>query len=270
MSTHSSDTHRHAYSVAIALNNIGVRLLEKHDFSGACTAFKDAISAIQLSFRHSVDSDVSDLATPRAAMFESEDRLRLASQRLSNSNKKGVSTQSELPIVVIPSNEWKSSAMKLLLNQTRATTVGICVCIETSIDWGLHGVHDEKDVELTAAILLQNMGFSQICLARMQVDKGTSNKALTRAAKVLRVGHFILQNQIRASPEDHLRYTQQTIAAAMHLNTIGVLLFSRGSLLEAHSTHASLTRVIKRMAEESEFFVGITDSSIEKHTAAAA
>jgi hypothetical protein len=172
----------------MALNNMGVSLLERHCYTQAGATFKEAVALLRSSGSDSNSNIKSTGCSTHGA------RLRLAQPQ---PDAKSASTLIALPLLETISNNMTCLDLHSVLASENPTTT------TTTTKPTLRAVRTEEcheDVELISALVMHNFGLSYLLLARTMALCGDKNASKYRhgAAKLARIAHSLVT---KSSPE---------------------------------------------------------------------
>lgn len=227
--THS--TVLHDYRGAIALNNMGIKMLECGCYRQAMLTFKDAMEVFRTLFRPA-----------EASRSNIDAKLRQAYQGLADSQQKQETTPTFSFRVVTGDDRFTNIAS--VLQQVgpahflvRFEPVDFCCPTQRNID-------------LDSAIVLYNYGISKLCLASaVSATRASSALSLRGAAlKVFQLAQCILSSQQQGC-EDDTELSLIYFVAALVLDNVGQLLAGLGRHAEAAACHSTLTEVRSALYE---------------------
>jgi hypothetical protein len=254
MASHSIQTRTDAYKCVIALNNIGVSLMERGAYLQAAQTFKEAVVALQLAMRVGLPLDFDEQhAVSLAAIHES---VRSAYQRVAKSVLSSVATRTEclhapeVSVRSISNDEWDPIVMKSILADSEHSFFSNPLCIR--IEPSTCGFEQELgDCELNAAILLQNFGVAQMCLLATTSIREKTCRYQSGAMKLFRIAYTILlqhRGVIEHNENDQL-HTTLMITSATTLNSLGQLLLLGNREEEASQVSANLAALVDSVTE---------------------
>lgn len=150
-----------AYSTAIALNNIGVSLLQQYSFRPAMAAFTDALAVMRDISRYAVDESGKTLH-PRAmgSISTASEKLRRARQDLASSIVAVDKTTLEIDFSIFTEND-AATVVGAALNNQNVFTGNTCYLITLES----YDVDDLVELDLESSVILQNYGNVYRCLA---------------------------------------------------------------------------------------------------------
>lgn len=152
-----------AYAAAVALNNIGVSLLQRHSFRPAMEAFNDALAIMRDLSRYSVDESGKSFH-PRAmgSISRVGDKLRRARQDLASSIASVVynKERADIDFCVLTENEAATVVIDALKSQS-VFTKNTCFLIRIES----YDADELVELDLESAVILQNYGNVYRCLA---------------------------------------------------------------------------------------------------------
>jgi hypothetical protein len=171
---------------AMALNNIGVSLMERGKYREAVSTLKDAVKILKVSIE-SV-KQVTQRATETA--INVEDMLEKATSMLDVSSRLGTK---DAPIqLVVCSLADAPNCASVAIQEGPTLSIAFVILIE---DMDLESMSIQSDVK--SAIILHNFGVSCICMSKTVAKKSSEDKLLGNATKILAAGHVILVTRQR-------------------------------------------------------------------------
>lgn len=221
-----SNTYDRAdYRGAIALNNMGVSLLERGAYRNAIDTMKDAIAIMRTIFPQ------NGAVHSAPHNFNIDSKLQLAAQRLASPE----TSRAPLSVQTIPFSEDNINAMKDALRYGPSGSVFFPLRIEIS-DFNCRG----RDIDLESSIFLYNFGIAHLCMAR--VHPKSAAKLRDGALKLFDLAHSILASQC-AKAQDPADQTHVLLVAAMVLNNVVQVLSEQGRMEQVGQALSSLKRL---------------------------
>jgi hypothetical protein len=201
MNKSPSSSCNQSYRSVIALNNIGVSLLERRCYQQAAETLKDALSLIKAvsttQNRHSL-----------------QETVHTARQRLANPQ----AVRHEVVHVEVLTNTVSAKAMRAILEETSCNDSKASAIRIEDFDCGTTS-------EFISAILLHNFGLSYYCISKA-AKKGSSNeqKYLNGAVRLLRISHSVFAKAIDENSESSFHFLHvmvvvlSTLITTLHQN----------------------------------------------------
>lgn len=174
------------YRGAIALNNIGVALMQQHRFRDAMDTITDSVAAIQACLPGSPQLNRETLVK----------RLHDASKRNFASSCVNVPDDGVLVVSVEDSDIFSTLHHNEGLYTDKDTFCPIRI---------RHAAESEDGsaaVDFQTAVVLFNMGLTHLALARQQRQESDAAACRTAGLHVLRLGYSIVYNRFLNSSED--------------------------------------------------------------------
>lgn len=175
------------FQTAIALNNHGVAMLERHQLQQAMSTFKDAALILKM---------VSSRHGPRDSSIDVDSIFRTATQRLANPQYK---SHGSIGFETISSTE-----------QLLPTIYGICYNgpqprIARPIRFEEHDIEcmSDEDCDVESAVVLYNLSICHLCMS--EICRGSRQKLLAGARKLLSVVHLLLASRLEEQDYDDER-----------------------------------------------------------------
>ena len=216
-------SNRAEYRAAIALNNIGVSLLERGAQKNAIDTLKDAIAVM----RHVFPDE-----TPTCARKDIDGMLERACKKLSAPEV----VCSWFKVQSVSYGEPSTLAHLKTASRLRPTGQAFYpVRIEVT-----DSADEPRDVDLESGILLYNFGLAHILLSHI-VQKA-AGRYRSGAMKVLDLAHAILTNRSK-SCEDPFQQVQLVFVTLLVLSSIVQVLQEEGQFQQAEIALDRLDRV---------------------------
>jgi hypothetical protein len=261
------------YKGPIALNNIGVDLLERRCYQQAQITLKDAALAMKLIFRKpSSESSVGGKAEDSSMLAEAlEAMLQRANQRKAQATTQveEVHTDDHYRMVNLADNykyilnegcEDKQSNSGSLLTESiypiRIDDVSPDICCP-------------EDPDVLAALLLHNLGLANLCVARQTQDHQVKTVKIGQAIYVFQCSNSILE-QCCAVLEDKVEH-RLALRQAVCVNMAVLLGLHRALSLctdsfsnkakEVHDQFCTLRSVAKSLDKSLAWFVADVKSA---------
>lgn len=175
-----------SYRSAIALNNIGVSLLERGCFEAASETLKDATALIKATLRDgetSCGNSVTDI----------EHKVHLARQRLSDAFNKDCTGRESIQVEVFTANNLRSKSIGHFSEEAPPGKV-YAILIE---DFDSKGANKES----LTAILLFNLGVAYYSVSKATKSSKSSNKKAfgkfsNGALRLFRIAHSLFSKNV--------------------------------------------------------------------------
>jgi hypothetical protein len=241
------------YRCAIALNNIGVQLLQRSSFKQAVQVLKDAVYTIRIAFP--TKSSASNTSHNPAAC-DTERLIADATKKLYNplsSNPKTVDVCS-----------WDLQRIDVLniermINQVlSASTINLVPVTIDMIDIEL----EERSADFQAALILYNFALAHVGLAS-RPQECARTEFLKGALRMLQLSHAIVMEDAATD----FSISSLTLTALI-LSTTGFILSQIGNDDDVRYTLLRLETVVRAIQEEQEY-IELQDSSVSPAAAAA-
>jgi hypothetical protein len=211
MQTNSFDMHASSfknYRSAVALNNIGVSLLEKRCYQQAMATLKDAVTVLKIGFKSR--SDTTELSEEDTS-FDVKGMLSRATKRLARP-KPSVAVGKAPIRLSVQSNSDMHAAANLAIEQGPTLTVVYAVRIdEIEFDTVL-----DRNPDTESSITLLNFAISYLFMSRVTGCAGMSRSLRCGALKIFVASHSILEAcQTTCEDELHANYMVHVEALVM-------------------------------------------------------
>jgi len=172
-----------SYRSAIALNNIGVSLLERRCFQAASETLKDATALIKSTLRDGQTSRGNDI----------EQMVFLARQRLSDAVNKDCNGRERIQVEVFTANNLRSKSIGHFSEEAPPGKV-YAILIE---DFDSKGANKES----LTAILLFNLGVAYYSVSKAaKLGKSSNKKAFSKysngALRLFRIAHSLFSKKV--------------------------------------------------------------------------
>lgn len=233
------------YRSAIALNNMGVYLIESHDYHGAMCVLKDSVNAWKGVFRRSGPSAENQTSTgpnrnSHAALLEK--KMQKASRRCAKPHP---------PIrhpTVIETIAYEDSVIPLLCLNELSSAVS---CLRpTRIDppESCDYCAFERDPDLETVIVLCNFAISYFLISKT-VDDGTCvAKLVSNALSVLNLASHVLTRRFAVCDDDVEEVRLMTVSLLVTGNLMQVLL-ETGRVEEARKLYEKYQNIREAIEE---------------------
>jgi hypothetical protein len=189
----STTSMQRAYTVAIALNNLGVSLLERDSYPEAKEAFQDAISVMM---EISAKCEEQKMSTKRSLSSSTLDaKIRKASYNLSNCA--AVKDDSKIKFCVFTKEESAAVTGAALQDENMFydSSTTFLIRIEKTI-------HDceNSGVDLESSIILHNYGNVYKCLATTANTSACAKELCQGAFRLFQLSYSLLGRDEEGSP----------------------------------------------------------------------
>jgi tetratricopeptide (TPR) repeat protein len=183
----SNTSLQRAYTVAIALNNMGVSLLERGSYDQAMETFQDAISVMT---EITASSTEQEMPRKRPLGFSTLDaKLRKATYNLANCDT--AKHDSKMNFCVLTGDESPAVVAAALQNENMFfdSSTTFLIRIEKSI-------HDclISAVDFDVSLILHNFGNAYNCLATTATTAACAKELCEGALKMFEVSYALFQN----------------------------------------------------------------------------
>lgn len=179
------------YKTAVALNNVGVSLLERHRYSCAMQTFKDALDFIRATLDEEICSRYSSALDMETRISNC---LRVASRRLTDSfqETQNITYYNIAPTVTVLSGDQSfSSAFDFAQNLFKSATGDANVFAIRIDDSQSQDANDAIDLE--SASILHN--FATACLCHVRSNPSCRDKSYQRPYKIFHRALIVLSRR---------------------------------------------------------------------------
>jgi hypothetical protein len=239
-----STTFLRYYECAVALNNMGVSLLEKGAPRQAIATLNDAIIVMK-GISCSGEGTANEVDT----------MLAKAAHRLSVPEQ----LYSACTVRVISQCDGNLELIQSLLLSSSATDCPLY------IDTFLFDPEDGR-VDFESAMILYNFGVAHECLSKIAKNAGAGPTLRENALQLFHLAHTVLANQIFSSNELSL-HGRLSFVSALVLRSFGSILADQGRNFEAAQTHEHLKQLVAIMIQKN--LIPSDSSNQDFHAAAA-
>ncbi len=180
-----------AYAAAVALNNIGVSLVQRHSFRPAIAAFNDALAIMRDISRYAVEESGKSLH-PRAlgSISTTGEKLRRARQDLASSIGSSVGKPGgEIDFCLLTENEAATVVVEALKSQS-VFTKNTCFLIRIES----YDADELVELDLESSVILQNYGNVYKCLALLS-EPNKARQHSENAFKLFNLAFSLLRGQ---------------------------------------------------------------------------
>jgi tetratricopeptide (TPR) repeat protein len=227
------------HRAAIALNNMGVSLLEQRAYRQGMETLKDAIFVMKHVFRP--QSRNAGLGATSYSTGRTDVKINRAVQRMTNPQP----VPSTVIIDVISHGVASSQSSPLGSILRASSSFAVPIRIEaTDLD-----CPEDRDPELESAIMLYNFGLAHLCMAKLAKSP---NELREGALKLFNMAYSIISNKIisnkntlsrlSASELQIISETRLLLAFAV-LNNVARVLTEMGNHTEANTSYRRLARL---------------------------
>ena len=221
---------------AIALNNMGVSLLEQRAYRQGMETLKDAIFVMKRVFRP--QSRTSSLGATSDSTISTDIQIHRAVQRMANPQPVPFAMITNVISHGVASSH--SSPLGSILRESSSSSFTIPIPIEaTGID-----CPEDRDPDLESAIMIFNFGLAHLCMAKLAKSP---MKLREGAHKLFNMAYSIISNKNTLSglSESEMRRFSETrlLFAIAVLNSIVKVLTVMGKHTEANNSYQRLVRL---------------------------
>ena len=214
--TPASATTQKAYSTAIALNNVGVSLLERHSYDHALEAFNEAVMTMR--------KVVSEDRTPGAVDF-CPVALGASLQKARHNLRTCISFRSDPHLnVVVLNEEEKEKLIDLVLQEGSSLPITPLIRIELQ-GRSLRDLVENPNVNHDSSIILYNYGRCCKCLAWVASTAYSAEHYYCSAFHLLELSHALLNGS-----QDKMDDTSSTVDEVENLPISILILHSLSSV----------------------------------------
>jgi hypothetical protein len=222
---------------AIALNNMGVSLLEQRAYRQGMETLKDAIFVMKRVFRP--QSRNSSLGASSDSMSSIDLKIHRAVQRMANPQPVPFAMITDVISHSVASSH-SSPLGSILREQSSFSSFTIPIRIEAAdID-----CPEDRDPDLESAIMLYNFGLAHLCMAKLVKSP---MKLREGALKLFNMAYSIISNKNALSglSESEMRRFSETrlLLAVAVLNNVVRVLTEMGKHTEANNSYQRLVRL---------------------------
>jgi hypothetical protein len=192
-----------AYTTAIALNNMGVSLLERRCYNQAVDAFGDAVTVMRKVFRYSQGSPAK-ASKPRRLCGPStlDFMLQKARYNLANCQRdfdSGQKSDSQMNFCII-TEEGFAAVIRTVLQDTDTFASSKTFLVRIELEGKSILECENREPEFEAAIILHNFGNLYMCLASTATSSARTRQHSQSAIGLFELSHTVLKNYYS---EDH-------------------------------------------------------------------
>jgi hypothetical protein len=221
---------------AIALNNMGVSLLDQRAYRQGMETLKDAIFVMKRVFRP--QSRNSSLDATSDSTSSTDIKIHRAVQRMANPQPISFTMITDVLSHDVASPH--SSPLGSILRESSSSSFTIPIRIEaTDID-----CPEDRDPDLESALMLYNFGLAHLCMAKLAKSP---MKLREGALKLFNMAYSIISNKNSLSglSESEIRRFSETrlLLAIAVLNNVVRLLTQMGKHTEANNSYQRLVRL---------------------------
>jgi hypothetical protein len=222
------------HRAAIALNNMGVSLLERRAYRQGMETLKDAIFVMKLVLRPPTISSQGLYKTPKSTSC-AKAKVHRASKRMANPQP--VSSAISIDVVSQSATfSHRSCQSGSVLHGGSSSPLRIEATDLVSLE--------ERDSDLESSIMLYNFGLAHLCMAKLSK---TPMKLQEVALKLFKMAYCILASLY--DQEEHGSREDIVLLAAVTLNNIVTLLSQMGKQSEANESDQELARLGRAIQE---------------------
>jgi hypothetical protein len=231
------------YRGAIALNNIGVSLLERRAYRQAVETLKDAITFMKHVFRPQVV--VTPGATFKSSSLNVDARVAAAMERLECPQSSPTLRDPE-DLVVQDSLQPSSIRAAALEGISSSFTMPIRIEAADSDS------PENRDPDLESAIMLYNFGIAHLCLSKL--SRAGLTKFRDGALKLFNMSYSIISNKnaLAGMNTEEIRKLSETrvLLAIVVLNNLVRVQTEMGKHAEANESYQRLVRLGSAVREQ--------------------
>jgi tetratricopeptide (TPR) repeat protein len=224
------------HRAAIALNNMGVSLLEQRAYRQGMETLKDAIFVMKLVFRP--QSRNSGLGAASDSTSSTDMKIHRAVQRMAN--PKPVPSAVIIDVVSHGVASSHCSPLGSILHESSSSSCTVAIRIEaTDLD-----CPEDRDPDLESAMMLYNFGLAHLCMAKLAKSP---MKLQEGALKLFNMAYSIISNKNGLSrlSEGEMRLKSETrlLLAVTVLSNVVRVLTEMGKHAEANNSYQRLIRL---------------------------
>jgi hypothetical protein len=197
------------YKEPIALNNIGVDLLERRCYEQARITLKDAALAMKISFRKpSSESSLGVKVEDSSSMHENalEAMLKRANQRTAQATTQVEEVHSDHYRMVNLADNYKyilNEECDEKQNHIGSLTESI---YPIRIDDVSPDICCPEDTDVIAALLLHNLGLATLCVVRLTQDHEVRTSRMRQVINLFQCSNSILEQHCDLLQEDKVEH----------------------------------------------------------------
>jgi tetratricopeptide (TPR) repeat protein len=223
------------YRGAVALNNMGVYLLERGAYRSALETLKDAIAVMKTVF------PAQNYDHNTAWRAEISDKLKAAHKRIA----KPEVVQCSMPLEVNSFDDDEFDVMKDSLRYGPSASMFFPVRVAIS-DMDI----ESRNIDVESAMLLYNFGIAHLCMSRVAIK--ASHKLQEGALRLFDLSRSILSSQYHKC-EDSMQQTRILLLSASVMNNIVQVLNEQGNIeqaVEVFSALQNLSSAVEQLEED--------------------
>jgi len=240
----ANTTAFHNYRGAVALNNVGVTLIERRCYRQAIETLKDAIFVMRGVFNTATEKNS---ASGFASTSGTEARLQRATERLVNPHP--VSSSSLINVISHDGTRIQPSMLSSLLKEGKAPSHSVTIRIESADVDSPYA----RDPDLESAVMLFNFGIAHLCSSKLSKSEVASKKLNQAALKLFNMAYAIISNKTSLScmsDQDAERSCEvRLVIAAIVLKQVVEVLKDMGNHSEANQSMQRLIRLQSAISE---------------------
>jgi hypothetical protein len=225
------------HRAAIALNNMGVALLERRAYRQGMETLKDAIFVMKRVLQPPSISSQGVGKTPHPTSY-AEAKIYRASKRMAN--PRPVPSDVSIDVASQCSTFSHRSYSGSVLHGGSSSPLSAPLRIEATDLVAL----DNRDSDLESSIMLYNFGLAHRCMAKFAK---TPIKLQEGALKLFNMAYFVFATL--SEHEGHIIKEDMVLLAAATLNNIIALLTQMGKHSEANESDQELARLGRAIQE---------------------
>jgi hypothetical protein len=225
------------YRGAIALNNMGVSLLEQRAYRQGMDTLKDAIFVMKRVYRPK-----SGLLTPTFSLPSTSNvkaKLERAIKRMANPHP--VPSAWSVGVISHDPTSFYQSTIDSVLRGGPVSPFTFPIRIET-VDFDSL---EDRDPDMESAIMLHNFGIAYLCMSKQRTN--SPGKLQEGALKLFNMSYSVISNMNNMSrlSEEQMQQISETrlLLAVVVLNNVVQVLTDMGKDSEANESYQRLVRL---------------------------
>jgi hypothetical protein len=238
----SISTNLHEYKAAVALNNMGVTLLQRRCLKDAMDTLKDAITIMKSCFRPQGNNY-------QAECLDIDLKMQRASKRMAISCQNPSSIC--MDIFYRDGCDIQPSMIRSLINKGVVSSIPPASVKIDSIDF--EGLED-RDLDLESALMLYNFGIAHYCMSQIARSPASANMLRTGALKLYSMAKTVLSNPIYCPSllESQLEdfYQSRARVASLVLSATAHIQVEMGLHVEANETYKAMVHLASSVLDE--------------------
>jgi tetratricopeptide (TPR) repeat protein len=222
---------------AIALNNMGVSLLERRAYQQSIETLKDAVLILKRVFEPDRQDSPTSSASSTCEAYMDE-ALNRAFQRLSS-----LQVEMDASHIEVLSHDGGLSSIPAVCPLS-GPSLAFPVTIEN-----LEG-EEKRNVDLESAILLHNFATAHFCLSRVSNTRAAAKRLRNGALSLASLGHKILSSMMKGySAVDQLTLQDEPVflVEVAALQNLTQVLTELGRISEAQESYRRLVLLLRAL-----------------------